>query len=96
MVLHILTVQVSTRAVYCKQWFNCAECHAESGTHWLMKTTGIVSDSVHVQEVRQVPEGKRSETPKRRLVWASHMTLVVHIKFHYRLTVAFAGRFHMK
>ena len=72
MVLHILTVQVSIRAVYCKQWFNCAEFHAESGTHWLMKTTGIVSDSVHVQEVRQVPEGKRSDAKKTPRLGQSH------------------------
>ncbi|KAF5365014.1 hypothetical protein D9757_011446 [Collybiopsis confluens] len=35
---HILNVQVSIRAPCCKQWFDCAECHAEKETHKLAKT----------------------------------------------------------
>ena len=36
---HVLNAQVSIRAPCCKQWFDCAECHAESQSHRLAKTT---------------------------------------------------------
>lgn len=36
---HILNAQVSIRAPCCKQWYDCAECHAEAQTHPLGKTT---------------------------------------------------------
>ncbi|KAG6382143.1 hypothetical protein JVT61DRAFT_787 [Boletus reticuloceps] len=36
---HILNSQVSIRAPCCKQWFDCAECHAETQDHQLTKTT---------------------------------------------------------
>ncbi|KAE9403347.1 hypothetical protein BT96DRAFT_495277 [Gymnopus androsaceus JB14] len=37
---HILNAQVSIRAPCCKQWFDCAECHAEKEpSHKLTKTT---------------------------------------------------------
>ncbi|KAF8525791.1 hypothetical protein BU17DRAFT_83277 [Hysterangium stoloniferum] len=36
---HILNAQVSIRAPCCKQWFDCAECHAEKEEHALAKTT---------------------------------------------------------
>lgn len=36
---HILNAQVAIRAPCCKQWFDCVECHAESQTHPLAKTT---------------------------------------------------------
>ncbi|KAF7350865.1 CHY-type domain-containing protein [Mycena sanguinolenta] len=36
---HILNAQVSIRAPCCKQWYDCAECHAESQTHALARTT---------------------------------------------------------
>lgn len=36
---HILNAQVSIRAPCCKQWFDCAECHAETQDHQLNKTT---------------------------------------------------------
>lgn len=32
---HILNAQVSIRSPCCKQWFDCAECHAETQTHQL-------------------------------------------------------------
>ncbi|TEB37615.1 hypothetical protein FA13DRAFT_922573 [Coprinellus micaceus] len=35
---HILNAQVSIRAPCCKQWYDCAECHAEAQTHRLKKT----------------------------------------------------------
>jgi len=35
---HILNAQVSIRAPCCKQWFDCAECHAETQDHLLKKT----------------------------------------------------------
>ena len=35
---HILNAQVSIRAPCCKQWFDCAECHAEAQDHRLQKT----------------------------------------------------------
>ncbi|KAH9935166.1 uncharacterized protein BXZ73DRAFT_89525 [Epithele typhae] len=34
---HILNVQVAIRAPCCKQWFDCAECHAETQDHRLAK-----------------------------------------------------------
>jgi len=36
---HILNAQVSIRAPCCKEWFDCAECHAERQDHRLKKTT---------------------------------------------------------
>ena len=36
---HILNAQVAIRAPCCKQWYDCAECHAESQDHRLRKTT---------------------------------------------------------
>lgn len=36
---HILNAQVSIRAPCCKLWFDCPECHAESQSHKLAKTT---------------------------------------------------------
>ncbi|TCD60930.1 hypothetical protein EIP91_009283 [Steccherinum ochraceum] len=36
---HILNAQVSIRAPCCKQWYDCAECHAEAQDHQLRKTT---------------------------------------------------------
>ncbi|PPR03332.1 hypothetical protein CVT24_012572, partial [Panaeolus cyanescens] len=39
---HILNPQVSIRAPCCKQWFDCAECHAESQSHRLAKTMEMV------------------------------------------------------
>ncbi|KAF9783849.1 CHY zinc finger-domain-containing protein [Thelephora terrestris] len=36
---HILNAQVSIRAPCCKQWFDCAECHAETQSHRLAKAT---------------------------------------------------------
>ncbi|EIN11035.1 hypothetical protein PUNSTDRAFT_142898 [Punctularia strigosozonata HHB-11173 SS5] len=36
---HILNAQVSIRAPCCKQWYDCAECHAEAQDHPLRKTT---------------------------------------------------------
>ncbi|KAI0031974.1 hypothetical protein K488DRAFT_78751 [Vararia minispora EC-137] len=35
---HILNAQVSIRAPCCKQWYDCAECHAEAQDHALAKT----------------------------------------------------------
>lgn len=39
---HILNAQVSIRAPCCKQWFDCAECHAEKTDHELMKVYEMV------------------------------------------------------
>ncbi|KAI1790329.1 hypothetical protein LXA43DRAFT_891189 [Ganoderma leucocontextum] len=39
---HVLNAQVSIRAPCCKQWFDCAECHAEVETHPLAKTAEMV------------------------------------------------------
>ena len=36
---HVLNSQVSIRAPCCKQWFDCAECHAETQSHRLAKST---------------------------------------------------------
>ena len=36
---HVLNAQVSIRAPCCKQWFDCAECHAETQSHRLAKAT---------------------------------------------------------
>ncbi|KAF8483986.1 hypothetical protein DFH94DRAFT_626161, partial [Russula ochroleuca] len=38
---HILNAQVSIRAPCCKQWFDCPECHAETQTHSLARTTDM-------------------------------------------------------
>lgn len=35
---HILNAQVAIRAPCCKQWYDCAECHAETQDHRLRKT----------------------------------------------------------
>ncbi|KAF8705653.1 hypothetical protein AX14_013852 [Amanita brunnescens Koide BX004] len=39
---HILNAQVSIRAPCCKQWFDCADCHAETQDHRLKKTIEMV------------------------------------------------------
>jgi uncharacterized CHY-type Zn-finger protein len=39
---HILNAQVSIRAPCCKQWYDCAECHAEAQSHKLAKTAEMV------------------------------------------------------
>ena len=39
---HILNAQVAVRAPCCKQWFDCAECHAETQTHKLLKQLEMV------------------------------------------------------
>ena len=39
---HILNAQVAIRAPCCKQWFDCAECHAETQDHTLRKTAEMV------------------------------------------------------
>ncbi|KAL3423046.1 zinc finger protein [Phlyctema vagabunda] len=39
---HILNAQVSIRSKCCRKWFDCAECHEESESHPLMKTTEMV------------------------------------------------------
>ncbi|KAF9645935.1 hypothetical protein BDM02DRAFT_3189283 [Thelephora ganbajun] len=36
---HILNAQVSIRAPCCKQWFDCVECHVETQSHRLAKST---------------------------------------------------------
>ncbi|KAK3047844.1 hypothetical protein LTR09_010819 [Extremus antarcticus] len=35
---HILNAQVSIRSPCCRQWFDCAQCHADSQTHELKQT----------------------------------------------------------
>ncbi|KAH6914074.1 hypothetical protein BKA70DRAFT_1260363 [Coprinopsis sp. MPI-PUGE-AT-0042] len=39
---HILNAQVSIRAPCCKQWYDCAECHAEAQSHRLAKAAEMV------------------------------------------------------
>ena len=39
---HILNAQVSIRSPCCKQWFDCAQCHAESKKHALTQTMEMV------------------------------------------------------
>ncbi|KAK8164660.1 zinc finger protein [Phyllosticta citrichinensis] len=39
---HILNAQVAIRSACCRKWFDCAECHAESQDHGLLKTTEMV------------------------------------------------------
>jgi len=39
---HILNAQVSVRAVCCKKWFDCPQCHEETQDHSLKKTNEIV------------------------------------------------------
>ncbi|KAJ2662208.1 hypothetical protein IWW48_001948 [Coemansia sp. RSA 1200] len=39
---HILNAQVAIRAVCCKKWFDCPECHAENANHPLQKTDEMV------------------------------------------------------
>ncbi|KAI0738920.1 hypothetical protein C8Q80DRAFT_217648 [Daedaleopsis nitida] len=36
---HVLNAQVAIRAPCCKQWFDCAKCHAETQSHRLAKTS---------------------------------------------------------
>ncbi|KAI9454929.1 CHY zinc finger-domain-containing protein [Russula earlei] len=38
---HILNAQVSIRAPCCTQWFDCSECHAETQSHPLARTTDM-------------------------------------------------------
>lgn len=35
---HILNAQVSIRSPCCRQWFDCAQCHADSQSHELKQT----------------------------------------------------------
>ncbi|KAK3679813.1 hypothetical protein LTR78_000189 [Recurvomyces mirabilis] len=35
---HILNAQVSIRSPCCRQWFDCAQCHAETQDHTLKQT----------------------------------------------------------
>merc|ERR1711977_62864 len=39
---HILNAQVSIRSPCCRQWFDCAHCHAESQDHELKPTMEMV------------------------------------------------------
>ncbi|KAK5126536.1 hypothetical protein LTR08_004664 [Meristemomyces frigidus] len=39
---HILNAQVSIRSPCCKQWFDCAQCHAESKKHELAQSMEMV------------------------------------------------------
>ncbi|EGC38935.1 hypothetical protein DICPUDRAFT_27789 [Dictyostelium purpureum] len=39
---HILNVQVQIRAVCCKKWFDCHECHREVSDHEIYKSDEIV------------------------------------------------------
>ena len=39
---HILNAQVSIRSPCCRQWFDCAECHAEVADHKLSKTMEMI------------------------------------------------------
>lgn len=39
---HILNAQVSIRSPCCRQWFDCAECHAEKQDHELKGTTEMI------------------------------------------------------
>ncbi|OMP85244.1 hypothetical protein BK809_0003914, partial [Diplodia seriata] len=36
---HVLNAQVAIRSPCCKKWFDCAECHAETQSHDLQKST---------------------------------------------------------
>jgi len=38
---HILNAQVAIRAPCCKEWFDCAECHAERKDHTLKQITEL-------------------------------------------------------
>ena len=35
---HVLNAQVSIRSPCCRQWFDCAQCHAEKESHELKQT----------------------------------------------------------
>ncbi|KAK4565804.1 hypothetical protein LTR86_003653 [Recurvomyces mirabilis] len=35
---HVLNAQVSIRSPCCRQWFDCAQCHAETQDHTLKQT----------------------------------------------------------
>ncbi|KAK0264966.1 hypothetical protein LTR91_013944 [Friedmanniomyces endolithicus] len=39
---HILNAQVSIRSPCCRQWFDCAECHADTQDHQLKQTMEMV------------------------------------------------------
>ncbi len=39
---HILNAQVSIRALCCKKWFDCSECHKEASDHPLAKMVEMV------------------------------------------------------
>ncbi|KAI9314504.1 hypothetical protein BX666DRAFT_1967406 [Dichotomocladium elegans] len=39
---HILNAQVAIRAMCCRRWFDCSECHAEVSDHPLRKTNEMV------------------------------------------------------
>ena len=39
---HILNAQVSIRSPCCRQWFDCAQCHADTASHPLKQTLEMV------------------------------------------------------
>ncbi|KAF7593482.1 hypothetical protein BBP40_011488 [Aspergillus hancockii] len=39
---HVLNAQVAIRSACCRKWFDCAECHHETESHPLMKSTEMV------------------------------------------------------
>jgi len=39
---HILNAQVSIRSPCCRQWFDCAQCHAETQTHTLKQAMEMI------------------------------------------------------
>ncbi|KAB8067944.1 hypothetical protein BDV29DRAFT_78541 [Aspergillus leporis] len=39
---HVLNAQVAIRSACCRKWFDCAECHQETESHPLMKSTEMV------------------------------------------------------
>lgn len=39
---HVLNAQVSIRSPCCRQWFDCAQCHADTQTHNLKQTTEMI------------------------------------------------------
>ncbi|KAF2483697.1 hypothetical protein BDY17DRAFT_310656 [Neohortaea acidophila] len=39
---HVLNAQVAIRSPCCRQWFDCAQCHADTQTHDLKQTTEMI------------------------------------------------------
>lgn len=39
---HVLNAQVSIRSPCCKQWFDCADCHAEKESHPLLQRLEMI------------------------------------------------------